>query len=71
MNVQKLKSLYIEMLKFEAKKTFCVEKRKVLFAYTAWMSLNLFWFSFEIDVGFVGIHRMKQPWFVGLPLMEG
>lgn len=28
MNVQKLKSLYIEMLKFEAKATFCVEKKK-------------------------------------------
>lgn len=36
----------MEMLKFDVKTTFCVEKRKVLFARTEWMSLNLFWFSF-------------------------
>lgn len=35
------------------------------------MSLSLFWFSFEIDVGFVGTCKMNHSWFVGPPIMEG
>lgn len=46
-------------------------KKKAVFAHIEWMSLSLFWFSFEIDVGFVGTCEMSQSWFVGLPIMEG
>ena len=60
------------MREFEEKTALWEEKkRKALFAHIEWMSLSLFWFSFEIDVGFVGTCEMNQPWFVVLPIMEG
>lgn len=70
-NATKLKCLYIETREFEVKTTLWEEKRKALFAHIEWMSLSLFWFSFEIDVGFVGMCETNQPRFVGLPIMEG
>lgn len=72
MNATKLKRLYIEAREFEEKNNpLGGKKRKALFAHIEWMSLSLFWFSFEIDVGFVGTCEMNQFWFVGLPIMEG
>lgn len=45
----KLRCLYIETWQFEEKTTLW-QGKKVLFAHIEWMSLSLFWFSFEIDV---------------------
>lgn len=70
-NITKLKCLYIETQTFEEKTTLWDEKRKTLFAHIEWISLSLLWFSFEIDVGFVGTYKMNQSWFVGLPIIEG
>lgn len=72
-NATTLKCLYIETQELEEKKTqpFGREKRKAVFAHIEWMSLSIFWFSFEIDVGFVGMCEMNQSWFAGLPIMEG
>lgn len=69
-NATKLKHLQIETREFNEKQPFGGRKKGAV-GRIEWMSLSLFWFSFEIDVGFVGMCKMKQSWFAGPPVMEG